>query len=924
MSLLEILYTVLIGPLQLVFEVIFTIANRLTGHPGSAIIALSLIMNFLVLPLYRRADIMQEETRDIELKLQKGVAHIKKSFSGDERMMILQTYYQQNNYKPTDALNGSVSLLLEIPFFIAAYQFLSNLQILQGVSFGPIVDLGAPDGLLVLKGIAINVLPFAMTAVNVLSSALYLKGFPLKTKIQLYVMALLFLFFLYKSPSGLVFYWTLNNLFSLAKNIFYKLKEPAKVLNIMFFVLGIFVLFFSLFGTDGITIKTKVIFAFAGICFQMPLLLSGKKVKLLLKKAERQQKNDKKVFLLGGLFLTVFIGVLIPSAVIGASPMEFMDVDYNPLWYLVYSGCLAAGIFLVWLWVFYGLASDSGKVVFDKIIWIFSGVAVVNYMFFGTKLGTLFTDLQYEYGMDWGFVDEISNFSVIALVAAVLYIFNKKAPKAVSKVLLTVMLAVTFMAGSNVVRINNAISEYEELSKNETDQRPYFNLSKTGKNVIVLMLDRAMNQYVPYMFNEKPELQEQFAGFTYYPNTISHGGFTNFTTPALFGGYEYTPLENNKRATESLESKQNEALKVMPAIFNENDFEVTVCDPPYAGYTWIPDLSIYDEFPEINTFITQGKFDDLENEKIIIGNRTRNFFCFALMKSMPLVLQELIYDEGKYNQVEWKVVESYAGQEIIDNYTSIGISPAFMQQYNVLLNLSEITEIVEEDKNTFLMMSNCTTHEPMMLQEPEYEPASYVNNAEYVAENAERYIVNGKEMKMENSTQIIHYQTNMATFIQLGKWFDYMRENGVYDNTRIILVADHGRALGQFEGLILDDGNDYLLDAEFYYPLLMVKDFGCKEYQKSDEFMTNADVPTMAMRDIIENPINPYTGKRIENSAKFSSAQFVLVSEEYDVLINNGNTFMPSRWLAFDGGEVWNKDSWEILKGTTVLPGKEN
>lgn len=93
-------------------------ANRVVGDPGLAIIALSLAMNFLVLPLYRRADAMQEEERETELRLHKGVAHIKKTFRGDERMMMLQTYYRQNNYKPTYVLKGATSLFLEIPFFI--------------------------------------------------------------------------------------------------------------------------------------------------------------------------------------------------------------------------------------------------------------------------------------------------------------------------------------------------------------------------------------------------------------------------------------------------------------------------------------------------------------------------------------------------------------------------------------------------------------------------------------------------------------------------------------------------------------------------------------------------------------------------------------------------------------------------------------
>ena len=90
--------------------------------------------------------------------------------------------------------------------------------------------------------------------------------------------------------------------------------------------------------------------------------------------------------------------------------------------------------------------------------------------------------------------------------------------------------------------------------------------------------------------------EEQFSGFTYYPNVISFGPYTNFRTPALFGGYEYTPVEINKRNEESLVTKQNEALKVMPVLFEQNNYDVMVCDPPYAGYQWIPDLSIYDDF----------------------------------------------------------------------------------------------------------------------------------------------------------------------------------------------------------------------------------------------------------------------------------------------------------------------------------------
>ena len=163
-----------------------------------------------------------------------------------------------------------------------------------------------------------------------------------------------------------------------------------------------------------------------------------------------------------------------------------------------------------------------------------------------------------------------------------------------AEILLTGMLAFSVMAAVNIVEINKAVRSLNFLHLEETEEIPEIVLSRNEKNVIVLMLDRAIGEYIPYMFQEKPELEEKFSGFTYYANTVSFGRFTNFSTPSLFGGYEYTPVELNRRDTESLGQKQDEALKVLPVLFDRNGYDVTVCDPPYAGYSWTPDLSIYE------------------------------------------------------------------------------------------------------------------------------------------------------------------------------------------------------------------------------------------------------------------------------------------------------------------------------------------
>ena len=155
-----------------------------------------------------------------------------------------------------------------------------------------------------------------------------------------------------------------------------------------------------------------------------------------------------------------------------------------------------------------------------------------------------------------------------------------------------------------------------------------------------------------------------------------------------------------------------------------------------------------------------------------------------------------------------------------------GIDAAFMNPYNVLQALPHITYAYDTENGSFVMLSNDLTHEPMLLQKPSYTPEMVVDNSMYDINNEEYYVLNGVTLKMETEFQNIHYQTNMAAMILLGQWFEYLKGNDVYDNTRIILVSDHGQTVAQIEELYDVEG---LLDYEVYMPLLMVKDFDAKE-----------------------------------------------------------------------------------------------
>ncbi len=936
MDLGSLLMIFVIKPLELLFEVIYSVSYRLILDPGLSIVVLSLAINLLVLPLYKRADAMQEEARQKEASLKPWVQHIRRTFKGDERTMMLQAYYRQNNYSPTHVLRGAVSLLLQIPFFMAAYRFLSGLTLLEGVVFGPIRDLSLPDGLLKLGSLSINLLPILMTAINGVSSAIYTKGFPLKDKLQLYGMALVFLVLLYDSPSGLVFYWTLNNLFSLVKTIVYKVRDKAKAkkaLKETAVQAGVPTKVLSKADAEKLA-RARAKQEKRAAKAARKAEISRAKQEIRAAKAARKgrksadvpaagnaaaaQKSRKGVFLLGALLLSVLTGALIPSAVIKASPQEFVDPNlfFHPLRYVLQSLLLALGTFLLWVGVFYRLAAPKGKAFFEAAVWILSGTAVADYLFFATDTGILSSDLVFEEAMSFSLSQILINSAVILLIVGGFLLLFLKLKQCLKPVLTVALLAFACMAVMNCVQIRKDISRLTPENASAEAEAPYFTLSRGGKNVVVIMLDRAMGELVPAIMQEKPALKKQFDGFTYYANTVSFGAYTNFAAPALFGGYEYTPYAMNLRKDLPLKAKHNEALRLMPSLFRQADYDVTVFDPTYANYEWIPDLSVFADLEGVRCFNTNGFFDELSSREGRIAARCRNFFCYSLMKTSPLLLQNFFYNDGQYNTCS---IDIPTGQYYSSPSRANGLTGGFLQAFNVLKNMGGMTRLTDDPAGSFLMMSNDATHEVTLLREPDYVPAAKVDNTDYDSDSS-RFTAGGRTLKVESYTQFAHYQSNMAALLQLGSWFDELREMGVYDNTRIILASDHGRDLHLLDEEMLfreDDEADSSL--EFFLPLLMVKDFGAKGFTVSDSFMTNADVPTLAFRDLIRDPVNPATGKPVDSAEKTAHPQYVFASQLWSVSSNNGSRFRAGRWYSVHDN-VWDRDNWTLVKENAVMP----
>jgi membrane protein insertase Oxa1/YidC/SpoIIIJ len=869
---MNLLYTIIIYPITLIIEVVFVASENLFKETGLSIFFVSAAISVLCLPLYFIAEKWQEIERNLQKQFAPKIAKIKAVFTGDEKYMIISTYYRQNHYHPVYALRSSLGLLIQIPFFIAAYSYLSHLEALQGASFLFIKDLGKPDMLLPFMG-GINLLPFVMTLINCAAGAIYTKGLAVKDKIQVYGIAFVFLALLYKSPSGLVLYWTLNNVFSLIKNGYIKLpfkKKGVILLGIISFF-ALFLAYYSLFILRG-SPRVRMLIAVLSITVGILPWIIPYMIRLLktIRYTAWTARESLYLFIFSILILWTASGVFLPSMLINASPQEFSFIDNirSPLYFIFNTSVQAFGLFVFWPLMLYLLFPENVKRVFSILITTISFFALCNMFMFPGDYGLISSDLVFTGTVSNNFKEiSINIFALLITFVIVLFTYLKGIKRILPALSLILLIALVSFSFKTIYSIN---SEFKKLSEYFTGDEqtsetisPIIQLSRTGKNVLVIMLDMAESVFIPYIFEESPELKYKYEGFVYYPNTVTFNGWTAGGAPPIFGSYEYTPQGINSRPDMGVGDKTNEALLVMPRLFSSAGFSVTITDPPYAGGNWIPDLRIYDELSDVNAYITDGVYTNLwlEQNNIALPQRSevlkRNILFYSIFRECPIAFRQAIYYRGS-----WFAPFSENKMRL------------FLNGYAVLDYLSILTGFESPKNNTAVFMVNNTTHESLFLQAPLYEPILTVTDY-------------GKSRFSKEN----FYHINAAAIKRLSEYFDFLKSNNVYDNTRIILVSDHGVLENTY---VTRTGLPFHVDQ--FNPLLLIKDFDAKGEINTDmTFMSNADVPNLAMEGLINNPVNPFTGRYITSEDKNNPLLILIdrvqTNNNNELIINQNNAF---------------------------------
>jgi len=187
---------------------------KLTHNYGIAIILLAVALKVVLYPLTRSSYESMKRMQQLQPKIQE----LKKKYGKDKEAMNreLMRLYKENKVNP---MGGCFPLLLQFPIFIALYRALIYSIELRHAPFAFwIKDLAAPDPYMIT--------PILMGVAMFVSQKL--TGTAGAEQMQKYmgVFMSIFLVFIFMSlPSGLVLYWLVYNILTIAHQLF---KNPKK------------------------------------------------------------------------------------------------------------------------------------------------------------------------------------------------------------------------------------------------------------------------------------------------------------------------------------------------------------------------------------------------------------------------------------------------------------------------------------------------------------------------------------------------------------------------------------------------------------------------------------------------------------------------------------------------------------------------
>ncbi len=201
-------YAVDYGWLTVIAKPLFWLLSKIhsfIGNWGVAIIVLTILLKAAFFKLSATSYRSMAHMREMAPRMQA----MKEKF-GDDKQALQQAMMEMYRKEKINPLSGCLPILVQIPVFIALYWvLLGSVELRHAPFFGWITDLSAKD--------PYYILPILMGASMIIQTYLNpAPADPIQAKVMK-IMPVVFSIFFFFFPAGLVLYWLVNNILSIAQ-----------------------------------------------------------------------------------------------------------------------------------------------------------------------------------------------------------------------------------------------------------------------------------------------------------------------------------------------------------------------------------------------------------------------------------------------------------------------------------------------------------------------------------------------------------------------------------------------------------------------------------------------------------------------------------------------------------------------------------
>jgi YidC/Oxa1 family membrane protein insertase len=192
----------------------FVWAYRVIPNYGVVIILFSVLTKLLFYRLTHKSFSEMKRMQDLQPKL----AELKEKHK-ENKEQFARAQMELYKKEKVNPLGGCLPMLLQMPIFIVLYQVLRTTIELRGAPFALwITDLSQPEMLFALGPIPVRILPLLMGVGMFVQQRLSTKD-PSQAMVG-NMMPILFTFLFYNFASGLVLYWLVNTVLSVAQQYY--------------------------------------------------------------------------------------------------------------------------------------------------------------------------------------------------------------------------------------------------------------------------------------------------------------------------------------------------------------------------------------------------------------------------------------------------------------------------------------------------------------------------------------------------------------------------------------------------------------------------------------------------------------------------------------------------------------------------------